>query len=145
MTLYRLGEYSAAVQILERVASTDGGVTHHAVLADSYRALRDYERVETLWEEIREASSDADLVNEGRIVFAGSLADQGRLADAVRVMERGWRFPPRPKERHFARAYVLAELYQRQGLLPRARELFRWIASHDSSYFDSAERAAAEI
>jgi tetratricopeptide (TPR) repeat protein len=145
VTLYRLGEFAAAAAILERVAMMDGGFAHHGVLADSYRALHDHARVKELWEELREASPDPDLVNEGRIVYAGSLADQGRLTDAVRVMERGWRSPRRPKDRHLARAYVLAELYQRQGLLPRARELFRWIASHDSQYFDAAERAVAEI
>ena len=36
-------------------------------------------RSRTLWHELREASPSAELVAEGRIVFAGSLADRGEL------------------------------------------------------------------
>ena len=34
--------------------------------------------VEELWDELRQASPSAELVMEGRIVMAGSLADRGR-------------------------------------------------------------------
>lgn len=141
LTMYRLGLFRAASGALERVVAQEHTFEHHAVLADCFRAQRKWERVEVLWAELGEASPDPDIVAEGRIVYAGSLADRGRLSDAIRVMEKGWRAPKRPQPRHLQRAYVLADLYERQGLLPRARELFRWVQSHEPGYFDVAERA----
>ena len=57
------------------------------MLADCYRALGRHAKVDELWEELRAASPSAALVAEGRIVYAGSLADQGKLADAIAVLE----------------------------------------------------------
>ena len=63
------------------------------MLADCYRALRQWPQVEELWDELREASPDAELVTEGRIVMAGSLADRDRVVDAIRLLQAGWSLP----------------------------------------------------
>lgn len=141
LTLYRLGKWRDAVRQLEELNSLEPGSTaQHPVLADSYRALGRYERVDELWLELREASPSPELVNEGRIVMAGSLADRGRLADAIRTLEKGWRTPRRPADHHLRRAYALADLYEQAGEIPRARALFGWIDGIDPEFADVAER-----
>ena len=144
LTLYRLGKYKEAVRELEAFReATQGSTEQHPVLSDCYRALKRYAMVDELWEELRETSPTAELVTEGRIVAAGSLADRGRLADAVRVLERGWKPPQKPKPHHLRRAYALADLYERAGDLPRARVQFAYVARADPSFVDVAERLAA--
>ena len=39
--------------------------------------------------------------------------------------------------------YALADLYERAGDLPKARELFLRIRRHDAGFADAAERLAA--
>lgn len=74
---------------------------------------------------------------------AGSLADQGRLADAVRLLEKGWKTPKQPKEHHLRRAYALADLYERAGSVPRARQLFGWLAQVAPEFADVDARLDA--
>lgn len=144
LTQYRLGNWADAARQLESFREVSGlSVDQHPVLADCYRALKKYALVDELWEELREASPSAELVNEGRIVVAGSLADRGRLADAVRELEKGWKAPKAPKHHHLRRAYALADLYERSGELPKARVLMGWVAAHDPEFADAAERAGS--
>jgi len=85
LTYYRLGRWKLAVAELEAFRNLNGSTEQHPVLADCYRALGRHKKVAELWEEMRAASLSASLVAEGRIVYAGSLADQGRLEDAIAV------------------------------------------------------------
>ena len=80
---------------------------------------------------------------EARIVHAGSLADRGRLAEAIELLERGKGSVRKPKEHHLRTWYVLADLYERAGEVPRARELFRKILEADPDVYDTAERLAS--
>ena len=144
LTQYRLGNWTDAARQLESFREVSGlSVDQHPVLADCYRALKKYALVDELWAELRESSPSAELVNEGRIVVAGSLADRGKLADAVRELEKGWKAPKAPKYHHLRRAYALADLYERSGELPKARVLMGWVAAHDPEFADAAERAAS--
>lgn len=132
---YRLGNWDDAIRHLEMFCDLNPGCTEqHPVLEDCYRAKRRWARVEELWNELRESSPSGDLVNEGRIVYAGSLADQGRLVDAIRELERGWRVPSRPKTRHIRRAYALAKMYDRSGDQIRATRLYQWLEVHDPDF-----------
>jgi tetratricopeptide (TPR) repeat protein len=109
-------------------------------MADCYRALRRWDDVEHVWEELRSASPSAELVTEGRIVVAGALADQGRLQDAIDVLARAFEPPQRPRSFHLRRMYALADLYERAGELARGRELFRRVAAADPDFFDVVDR-----
>lgn len=144
LTFYRLGKWRECIRQLEELLVLEPGTTEqHPVLADANRALGRHSRVDELWSELREASPSAELVTEGRIVAAGSLADRGRLGDAVRTLEKGWKAPQRPKVHHLRRAYALADLYERAGDRPRARALFGWVAQANPHFADVEERYAA--
>ena len=143
LVLYRLGRYQAAMRELEAFRELSGSTEQHPVLADCHRALRRWADVEVLWKELGAASPSAELVTEGRIVLAGATADRGDLTAAIGVLEQGWRLPSRPRVHHLRRAYALADLYERAGRAPRARELFRWIETHDPRLADVSQRVRA--
>ena len=143
LTHYRLGHWRAAAKRLESFRDLTGGTEQHPVLADCYRALGRWADVDALWTELREASPSAALVTEGRLVAAGALTDQGKIAEALRLLERGWSVPKRPRDHHLRRAYALADLYERSGAMPRSRELFRWIAGNERDFVDVADRLRA--
>jgi tetratricopeptide (TPR) repeat protein len=143
LTLYRLGRWRAAAKELEAFRLLSSSTEQHPVLADCYRALGQYSRVEPLWDELREASPSAELVTEGRIVMAGTLADQGEVRRAITLLEQGFTFPKRPKEHHLRRAYALADCYERAGDVVRARELFARVAAVDAWFADARQRERA--
>jgi tetratricopeptide (TPR) repeat protein len=140
LTYYRLGKWKEAVGELEDFASLTGDPDQHPVLADCHRALENWDRVDELWIELRDASPSAEIVTEGRIVAAGAAADRGDVAKGVRILEKGWTRPKRPRPHHLRRAYALADLYERSGELPRARELFEWVASQAPDLADVRAR-----
>jgi len=140
---YRMGHWRAAVKRLEAFRDLTGSTEQHPVLADSHRAQGRWADVEMLWIELRDASPSGPLVTEGRLVAAGALADQDRLAEAVALLEKGWRVPSRTSDHHLRRAYALADLYERSGAEPRARELFTWVRDHDQGFADVAARVRA--
>ena len=113
------------------------------MLMDCYRALGKYRRVDELWEELAAASPSAELVTEGRIVLAGSLADRGRLNDAIAQLDRKAGDVRKPREHHLRLWYALADLEERAGNLARARELFDRVRRHEPDFADVAERCAA--
>jgi thioredoxin-like negative regulator of GroEL len=144
LSLYRLGRWGQAARELEAYRSLTGSVDQNPVLADSYRALGRYAEAEELWDELRAASPRAELVAEGRIVAAGALADQGRLDEAIGVLAPAVSRPIRkPQPHHLRMAYALADLYERAGDLPRARELFGRIAASDADFVDVDARLRA--
>ncbi len=140
LILYRTGEYQKAAEELENFRSFASSTDQHPVLMDCYRAGKRWNDVDYLWAELREVSPSGPVVIEGRIVMAGALADRGNLKEAVRVLEKGWKPPKRPQEHHLRRAYALADLYDRSGHLPRAREIFGWIVKFAPDFVDSKYR-----
>jgi tetratricopeptide (TPR) repeat protein len=110
---------------------------------DCYRSQRRWRKVEELWLELASVSPSAELVAEGRIVYAGALADQGRLPEALALLRKRAERVKTPKEHHLRLWYALADLLERAGDLPAARTLFRKISAQDPSFVDVAERLAA--
>jgi tetratricopeptide (TPR) repeat protein len=144
LALYRLGRWKQAINHLEAFVRLTGSVEQHPVLADSYRALGRHDKVDALWDELRRASPGPELMTEGRIVMAGSLADRGELRQAIALLERGPLSPRRtPGPYHLRLWYALADLYERVGDAPRARELFARVAAVDPELADTAERLHA--
>ena len=143
LSSYRLSKWRQAENDLMAFEAAVGTVEQHHVLADCARAQSKWSDVDRLWRELGEASPAADLVEEGRIVYAGSLADQGKLKDGIRILEKAPRAPKKPKIQHLRRWYALADLYERAGDLPKARRLFAEVGILDPSFGDAAERAKA--
>lgn len=143
LTHYRLGRWNRALADLEAFAAMTGSTEQNPVMADCYRALGRWQDAEEAWRELRDASPAADVVEEGRIVQAGGLADRGRMAEAIRLLERAPAPGGEPQVHHLRRWYTLADLYERAGEVSRARRIFTEIASAQPDFGDAAERAAA--
>lgn len=143
LTLYRLGRWAPAAAELDALRKLTSRTDLHPVLADCHRAQHRWGDVDELWAELQAAGGSAAVLTEGRIVAAGALGDRGELTEAVRLLSSGFQLPRRPKEHHLRRAYALADLYERAGDVPRARDLFGWLMDQDEFYVDVAERLAA--
>ncbi|MCU1451688.1 MAG: hypothetical protein JWP02_3858 [Acidimicrobiales bacterium] len=143
LNLYHLGRWNDAAKQLELFRQQTGSVEQHPVLADCYRALRRHTKAQKLWDELRTADAPAEVVTEGRIVAAGSLADRGRIAEAIRLLEKGPVRVKKPKTHHLRLWYALADLYERAGDNPRARDLFARVTQAEPDFADAAERLAA--
>jgi tetratricopeptide (TPR) repeat protein len=140
LSLYRLGKWRQAIDELEEFARRSGSTEQHPVLADCYRALGQHDRVQELWDEIGEASLAAPLVAEGRIVYAGSLADRGMVVEAISVLEAGALGDKTLKDHHLRMRYVLGDLYDRAGEQQSARRWFESVASASPGFFDVQDR-----
>jgi predicted Zn-dependent protease len=142
LTLYRLGRWRDALKELEGARALTGSSDQDPVIMDCLRALRRYREVAERWDDLRQASPSAEVVAEGRIVMAGALADQGKLREAMTLLDRS-RTVRKPKEHHLRQWYALADLYERAGDIPRARDMFNRIASIDRDAFDTRHRLKA--
>lgn len=137
---YRLGYYRAAARELETILEADHSYAHHPVLADCYRAMGRHSRVRRVWDELREASPSPELMAEGRIVMAGSLADKDELREAIALLEKAVKPIRKPREHHLRTWFVLADLYERAGDVSRARVLFTQVRDADPEMADVEER-----
>ena len=143
LALYRSGQWVQAANQLEAFKDMSRSFDQHPALADCYRALGRYDDADQLWAELREASPSGDVVAEGRIVAAEVKADRGDLSGAILMLEKASRKVAKPSERHLRQWYALADLYERAGDLPRARDLFNRVASVDPESFDVRGRLTA--
>ena len=82
---------------------------------------------------------------EGRLVFAADLAEQDKLAEAIELLlgAGAARDLRRPGDRHIRQWYLLADLCERAGDIPRARELFARVVVADPEMADAVSRLAA--
>lgn len=140
LTLYRLGRWRQAVTELEAFADRTGSTDQHPVLADCHRAMGHHRKVAELWEDLGAASPDAATIAEGRIVYAGSLADRGDLAAAIKVLEAGSLGSKDLKDHHLRMRYALGDLYDRAGEHQAARRQFEAVARQVPDFFDVRER-----
>jgi len=139
---YRLGKWRNAISDLSTFESLTGSIEQHPVIADSHRAMKNWNKTEELWQELGEASPGPELMEEGRIVQAGCLADQGKFQDAIRFLEKAPKPKGKPTIYHLRRLYYLASLYERAGDIPHARRAFRQVFNQEPKFADVAERLA---
>jgi tetratricopeptide (TPR) repeat protein len=142
LSQYHQSYWKAALPNLETFGALTGSVDQHPVRMDCHRALGRPKRVETLFDELRQGSPDPEVLSEGRLVLAGTRADNGDLAGAVALLTEAGagRLVRNPAERHLRQWYVLGDLSERSGDLSRARELFLRIAAVDPEAYDVADR-----
>ncbi len=142
---YRLGRWRDAARHLEAYIELTDEPDAVPALMDALRALGRHAKVASAWTELRHRSPDADLLAEARMVAAGSLADRGQLHEAIELLASSGaaRALRNPSDRHLRQWYALADLYERAGDLPRARELFQRVGRVDPDAYDVAERLDA--
>jgi hypothetical protein len=139
---YRTGKWREAVRHLQAHAALSDSSEHLPVLMDCQRALRKPKKVADLWAELRQSSPEPDVLAEGRIVAAASLAESGDLQGAISMLATAGASKAlrNPSNRHIRQWYLLADLYERAGDVPRAREFFERVIRVDLEAYDVAER-----
>ncbi|WP_420450350.1 hypothetical protein [Ilumatobacter sp.] len=137
---YRLGRFKPAVAALQKAQELNENPALLPVIADAYRGLRRWTAVERVWDEIKAASPAQDVMAEGRIVMANSLADRGDVTGAIALMEDGRTPPKRVRDHHLREWYVLGDLHDRAGDTIAARRWFGAIAQTAPDFVDVAER-----
>ena len=142
LAAYRSGRWREATRHLNAYGALSDSTEHLPVLMDCQRALLKPKRVAELWGELRHSSPDPDVLAEGRIVAAASLADNGDLNGAIAMLATAGASKAlrNPSDRHLRQWYLLADLYERAGDVPRAREYFERILRADPEAYDVAER-----
>jgi len=143
LVCYRLGRWREAASNLEAARRLSGDDPSQVpVIMDCRRALGQNRKVEALWDELRSSSPPADVLAEGRLVVAAYRGDRGDLDSAIELLATSGagRNLRRPAERHLRQWYVLADLYERAGDAPRARELFARVVAADPELADAEQR-----
>ena len=141
LCLYRAGQWKRAlVEFEASLKLNPDWIFNHAVIADCHRALGEHQMVEKYWQELLEASPHPELMAEGRIVMAGSMADRRQITEALALMEKAAGDMNRPSEYHLRQWFVIADLYDKEGNVIKARQFFERIAAIDPGFVDVAER-----
>ena len=141
LCLYRAGQWKRAlVEFEASLKLNPDWIFNHAVIADCHRALGEHQMVEKYWQELQEASPHPELMAEGRIVMAGSMADRRQITEALALMEKAAGDMNRPSEYHLRQWFVIADLYDKEGNVIKARQFFERIAAIDPGFVDVAER-----
>ena len=86
LAAYRAGKWREATRHLQAHAALSDSSEHLPVLMDCQRALGKPKKVADLWTQLRQSSPEPDVLAEGRIVAAASLADTGDLQGAVSML-----------------------------------------------------------
>jgi tetratricopeptide (TPR) repeat protein len=140
---YKLQHWRAAAEHLEFArASNPTDMTNMPVLIDCYRALKRYEVVNQLWEEMKLVSPHPMVMAEGRVSAAMSYADQGDVQTAIRIMTHGSE-PTNVQPHHVLEWYVLGDLHDRAGDPVSAKRYFVKVAKADAEFYDVAARLAS--
>jgi tetratricopeptide (TPR) repeat protein len=142
LAAYRCGKWREAARHLVAYGTLSDSTEHLPVLMDCQRALRKPKKVVELWSELRHSSPDPDVLAEGRIVAAATLAETGDLNGAIAMLTTAGASKAlrNPSDRHLRQWYLLADLYERAGDLPKAREYFERVLRVDAEAYDVAER-----
>ena len=75
---YRIGDWSTALTELRAYRRMAGETTHLPIEMDVLRALGRKKDVEKAWQELEKRGGHGLVMNEGRIVYASYLLDEGR-------------------------------------------------------------------
>jgi tetratricopeptide (TPR) repeat protein len=141
LSAYRQAKWRTVVNELEAVRVLDAErVSVIPVLADAYRALKRWVKVRDLWEELKKLSPHPSILAEGRIVAAGALADQSKIADALEMFDGVLNVPKRVQDYHLRQWYMAADLHDQVGNVTEARVLFARIMQYDPKFVDVDER-----
>jgi len=143
LAAYRLGDWSTALSELRAYRRMAGETTHLPIEMDVLRAQGRTRDVEKAWQELQKRGGHGLVMNEGRIVYASFLLDEGRQDEAWTVIEPP-RIEQRPNDGHLRLYYVAARTAAARGDKETARKLSDEIIIHDPS-FPGYEQLESEI
>jgi hypothetical protein len=140
---YRIGDWSTALNELRAYRRMAGETTHLPIEMDVLRAQGRKKDVEKAWQELETRGGHGLVMNEGKIVYASFLLDEGRADEAWKIVKPP-RMEQRPNEGHLRLYYVAARTAAARGDRETARKLSDEIVTHDPS-FPGYEQLEAEI
>ncbi len=143
---YRLGDWSTALTELRAYRRMAGETTHLPIEMDVLRAQGRNKDVEKAWQELQKRGGHGLVMNEGKIVYASFLLDEGRADEAWEIVKPP-RMEQRPNEGHLRLYYIAARTAAARGDRKTARELSDEIVIHDPSFpgYEQLEREIAAI
>jgi tetratricopeptide (TPR) repeat protein len=144
LAAYRSGKWREALKHLQAHAALSDSSEHIPVMMDCQRALGKPKKVADLWSQLRQSSPEPDVLAEGRIVAGASLADSGDLQGGIAMLATAGASKAlrNPSNRHVRQWYLLGDLYERAGDVPRAREMFERVLKVDREAYDVVDRLA---
>jgi tetratricopeptide (TPR) repeat protein len=142
LAAYRAERWAMARIHLKAYFALTGNAEHHPLVMDCERANHKYRAVEKTYNEVVESEPNADVLAEARIVYAGSLADEGKFVEAIELLNKagGAKLLRNPSYRHVRLWYALGDVYDRAGETTTAREMFARVVASDPEAYDAAER-----
>lgn len=146
LAAYRLGDWSIALTELRAYRRMAGETTHLPIEMDVLRAQGRNRDVEKAWQELQKRGGHGLVMNEGKIVYASYLLDEGRADEAWKIVKPP-RMEQRPNEGHLRLYYVAARTAAARGDRETARKLSDEIVTHDPSFpgYEQLEREIAAI
>ena len=140
LACYGAGRWTQAAKSLELARRLDQDPAMLPVLADCYRAVGRWDDVDDVWDDIKAASPNHEVMTEGRIVQAGAMADRGEFRPAIELLTAASQPPKRVRDHHLRQWYALADLHDRAGDAVSAARWFEEIARRDPHFADVRDR-----
>lgn len=142
LAAYRAERWAMAKVHLRAHFAISGDPEHLPLVMDADRANHRYRAVEKTFAELVEHTPTAEVLAEGRIVMAATLADQRRFDEAVELLGHAGagKTLRNPAFRHVRLWYALADVYDRAGDTTAARELFARVVHAEPDAYDAAQR-----
>ena len=142
LAAYRAERFPIARKHLRMAFEITGDAQHLPLVMDCERAARRFTLVEGTFAQLIESEPTAEVLAEGRIVMASSLADQSKYQEAIDLLIKagGSKVLRNPAPRHVRMWYALADVYDRAGDVASARELFARVVGVDPEAYDAIAR-----
>ncbi len=140
---YRLGDWKTALSELRAYRRIAGDTTHLPIEMDVLRAQGRTSDVEAAWTELKKRGGHGLVMNEGKVVYASYLLDEGRAPEAWKIVNPG-RLEKDPNDAHLRLYFVAARTAAAMGDAGTARQLSDAIVVADPS-FPGYEELEAEI
>jgi tetratricopeptide (TPR) repeat protein len=143
---YRLGDWKTALTELRAYRRMAGETTHLPIEMDVLRAQDRKRDVEQAWKELQKRGGHGLVMNEGKVVYASFLLDEGRAPEAWKIVKPG-RIEQSPNEGHLRLYFVAARTAAALGDVDTARDLSNVIVMADPSFpgWEQLEREIAAI
>lgn len=142
LAAYRAERWAMAKIHLRAYFTITEDPEHLPLVMDADRANHRYRAVEKTFEELQASEPTAEVLAEGRIVMAATLADQQHFEEAIDLLIKAGAAKNlrNPSYRHVRLWYALADVYDRAGDTAAARELFARIVLAEPDAYDATER-----